>query len=207
VAPSYAASVVARLKEWPAHTLTVLPAIVIVWLGMWAARRRVLEDLAPNRRLLRRVAAGGLGVAILGGLPLSIASAGMVRADAQTLSLMTYLQQISGMFGGAGYVALAGLAARRLMDARSGPIAGRAAGLLTALGQRSLSGYLFQSLAWLLLFAPFTLALGDRLGSRLLTGLVVALLVWVVSLLGSGLLERRGQRGPAEHLLRRLVYG
>jgi uncharacterized protein len=31
-----------RLVEWPVHTLTVLPFIVVVWLGIWAAQHRIL---------------------------------------------------------------------------------------------------------------------------------------------------------------------
>ena len=38
-ATSFASSVVLRLHEWPRHTLTVLPFIMIVWLGIWAACR------------------------------------------------------------------------------------------------------------------------------------------------------------------------
>jgi hypothetical protein len=38
------------------HTLTVIPAIFIVSLGMWAAERRLLEDPARHGALLRRIA-------------------------------------------------------------------------------------------------------------------------------------------------------
>ncbi|MEK8173538.1 hypothetical protein NKH77_45315 [Streptomyces sp. M19] len=57
-ASDYAASVVDRLGEWPVHTLTVMPFIVIVWLGAWAARHRILEDPARHRRLLVATAVG-----------------------------------------------------------------------------------------------------------------------------------------------------
>jgi uncharacterized membrane protein YeiB len=80
-------------------------------------------------------------------------------------------------------------------------------GSVAALGQRSLSGYLFQSVAWLLLLSPYTLALGQRFGSPLLTAVGVALLVWLTSLAGAHLLDRRSLRGPAESVLRRLTYG
>jgi uncharacterized membrane protein YeiB len=70
-----------------------------------------------------------------------------------------------------------------------------------------LSGYLFQSVAWLVLLAPFTLALGDRAGSPAAAGLVVAAAVWLVSVLLAALLDRRGRAGPAERVLRRLTYG
>ena len=52
-AASYPESVLARLTEWPATVLTMLPFILFVWMGAWAARRRILEEPARHRRLLR----------------------------------------------------------------------------------------------------------------------------------------------------------
>lgn len=158
-ASDYLASIADRLGEWPTHTLTVVPFIVIAWLGMWAARRRVLEELTRHRALLRWTAALGLGIATAGGLPAALVSAGWLHVDEPTANLILMLHGASGMFAGPGYAALFGLVALRVT--RPGPVVGA----LSALGQRSLSGYLFQSVAWLLLLAPFTLALGQRLGN------------------------------------------
>jgi uncharacterized membrane protein YeiB len=205
VAPSYLASVVARLQEWVPHTLTVLPSIFIVALGMWAAERELLEDVRRHTRLLRRVAIVGLSSAVLGAVPLALVYAGIAHADAQTLALASYLHKVSGMFGGAGYAALLGLLAGRLTHA--GTTAKRIGAALSALGERSLSGYLFQSLAWLTLLPPYTLALASRFGSPLLTALTLAVVVWVASVLGATALRRRSWRGPAEVVLRRLTYG
>jgi uncharacterized membrane protein YeiB len=80
------------------------------------------------------------------------------------------------------------------------------AGLMAALGRRSLSGYLFQSVAWLLLLSPYTLSLATRFHSPLATGLVAALFVWLASLLWAGALDRTARPGPAEAILRRLIY-
>ncbi|TNH29927.1 DUF418 domain-containing protein [Micromonospora orduensis] len=200
-APDYLASVVHRLGEWPMHTLTVVPFIVIAWLGMWAARRRVLEDLARHRTLLARTAVLGLGVAVAGGLPAGLLSAGWLPVDKPTAGLILTLHGASGMFAGPGYVAVFGLIALRV--GRPGPVVGA----LAALGQRSLSGYLFQSVAWLLLLAPFTLALGQRLGDPTVSGVLIAVTIWLVSVLVARLLDKRGQAGPAETVLRRLAYG
>src|SRR5690606_24274798 len=54
--------------------------------------------------------------------------------------------------------------------------------------------------------APFTLDLGRRSGSPAVTGLVVAVAVWLVTVLIAVLLDRREQAGPAETVLRRLTY-
>jgi uncharacterized protein len=206
VAPSYLASIVARLHEWPMHTLTVLPAIFIVCLGMWAAERRMLEDPARHGALVRRIAVVCLSVAVAGGVPLALVHLGLVQADARTLSLISYLHKVSGMFGGPGYVALFALVAPWVSRNATSAVA-RIAGALAALGARSLSAYLLQSLAWQLLLPPYTLSLASRFGSSFLTALVVAVLVWLASVIGAAWLERRAWSGPAEMLLRRLVYG
>ncbi|MEU1363170.1 DUF418 domain-containing protein [Micromonospora zamorensis] len=200
-ASGYLASILDRLGEWPTHTMTVVPFIVIAWLGMWAARRHVLEELARHRTMLTWTAILGLGVAIAGGLPAALLSAGWLDVDKPTASLILMLHGASGMFAGPGYVAVFGLIALRVT--RPGPVVGA----LSALGQRSLSGYLFQSVAWLLLLAPFTLDLGQRLGNPTVSGLLIAVAVWLVTVLIAFRLDRRGQAGPAEIVLRRLTYG
>ncbi|WP_448331876.1 DUF418 domain-containing protein [Streptomyces sp. DSM 41534] len=206
-APDYAASVADRLGEWPIHTLTVLPFIVIVWLGAWAARRGVLEDPARHRRLLIRTAVIGLGIAFAGGAPIGLVSAGFVHVDGATADAFLTLYEVSGQYGGPGYVALFGLLALRLSKGRSGSRPKLPVAALAALGQRSLSGYLCQSLAWVLLLSPFTLALGERTGSPTLTACLSAILVWLTTVAGAYALQRRSLPGPAEKLLRRLTYG
>ncbi|OPF83120.1 hypothetical protein VT50_0205225 [Streptomyces antioxidans] len=208
-APDYATSVADRLGEWPLHTLTVLGFFIIVWLGAWAARRGILEDPARHRRLLVRTAVAALGIAFAGGVPIGLVSGGFIHVDGATADAFLSLYEVSGQFGGPGYVALFGLLALRLSKSRSAsgrklPVAVEA---LTALGQRSLSGYLLQSLAWVLLLSPFALALGERTGSPTLAACLSAVLVWLATVAGSHLLQRRSLPGPAEKLLRRLTYG
>jgi uncharacterized membrane protein YeiB len=78
---------------------------------------------------------------------------------------------------------------------------------LAALGQRSLSGYLFQSVAWLVLVPPFAIALGAHVESPTFAAAGSALAVWLISVAAADLMRRHGYRGPAELLLRRLTYG
>jgi uncharacterized membrane protein YeiB len=196
----YVNSIVTRLNEWPMHTATVLPAIFIVCLGMCAANRRLLEDLQQHRRFLRTVALVCLPLTFICAVPLALADANIVHADAETHFVMNLLHKVSGMFGGPGYVAAIGLMAADIRD-RSGWI-----GRVIALGRRSLSGYLFQSFAWLMLLAPFTLYLGGTFGAPLSTAAAVAIAVWIVSVYVAGWMEGRAYRGPAEILLRRLMY-
>jgi uncharacterized protein len=207
VARDYFTSIHARLAEWPIHTATVLPAIVIVWLGMWAAERRLLEAPSAHLPLLGRIAVTALGLAFLGGLPLGLVSAGILHVNAGATSMIVLLHQVSGMFGGPGYVAVAALASHYLSSGQVSNSLRRMAGLVAALGQRSLSGYLFQSIAWMVFLSPYFLALGRRFNDPMLTAIVVAVLTWVASFAGAGMMQRYNYPGPAETLLRRLTYG
>jgi uncharacterized protein len=64
--------------------------------------------------------------------------------------------------------------------------------------------YLAQSVAWLLLLEPYTADLGGALGVA--AAAAVGLGVWLVTVVAADLLRRAGRPGPAEALLRRLVY-
>lgn len=195
-ADSYRASIGDRLAEWPAHTLSVLPALVIVWLGIWAARRGILENVEQHRPLLVRTAVVGLGIAVLGGLPYALVAAGALHPAAGTVDLLALLHDVSGEYAGPGSIAALALLGARL--SRTGRV-----GAVAALGQRSLSGYLFQSVCWLVLFAPFAL----DLGGHTVVAVLAALGVWLASVAGAAALQRREHPGPAERVLRELTYG
>ncbi|WP_205325312.1 DUF418 domain-containing protein [Glycomyces sp. YM15] len=202
-APAYLASVGERLAEWPVHTAILLPMILMVWVGAWAGRRRFLEEPERHLPLLRWTAFGGVAVAVAAGMPMALLSGGFLRVGEDTAAAMKLLYETSGFFGGVGYAALFGLLAHALTRRPAGVIVTA----VSALGQRSLSGYLFQSVAWLVLATPFLLGLDERVGSPLLVSQACALAVWALTVVAAYLAHRRGHRGPAETLLRRLTYG
>ncbi|KAA1018240.1 DUF418 domain-containing protein [Pseudonocardia sp. EV170527-09] len=76
---------------------------------------------------------------------------------------------------------------------------------MVALGRRSLSGYLAQSVAFVALFPAWTLGLGA--GLPLWAATLCGAGVWLVTVVVAVVAGRRGHRGPAEVLLRRLTYG
>ena len=76
---------------------------------------------------------------------------------------------------------------------------------LSAVGQRSLTFYLFQSLLLAPLLAAWGLGLAPHLSTA--SAVAVALGVWLLSLPLAVWMDSRGMRGPAEVLLRRMTYG
>jgi uncharacterized protein len=198
--PDPVTAVVERAAAWPVLVpLEAVGLLVPFLLGIVAARRRLLEEPVRHRALLRVVAVAGIGVAAAGGLPLGLTVAGVFPAGADLGPLVT-VHDSTGYLGGPGYAAALALLAARIGQ-RRGPVT-RA---VTAVGQRSLTCYLSQSVVWTLVFAPYALDLGDDLGVTATAGLAIA--TWLATVGLAELMRRKGHRGPAEVLLRRLTYG
>lgn len=184
--------------------ISYLPALLgPALLGTLLARHRVLDEPWRYRPQLRLAAIAGIGASLLGALPIALALSGATALNPfEELGAAT-LHGVTGLAGAVGVLALIGLVlARGGADAvRRGPVANA----LAALGRRSLSGYLAQSLLFVLVFAPYAGGLGATAGTAVAD--LVAVGVWALTLLGAVLLERAGRAGPAETLLRRLTYG
>lgn len=199
---SWAGSIVPRLSEWGFITafsifaFTVPIAILTGW--VWG-RAGLLDRPQDHLPTLRRTALVGLPVAWLGGLPLMLVHLGVVATPDLSWALMG-VHMLSGLAGGLGYAALFGLLAARL-GRSTGPVARSVA----AVGRRSLSAYLWQSLCMAPLLAAWGLGWGGSLGSAAAAG--IAVVIWVLSVVWCTVLERAGRRGPAEVVLRTVTYG
>ncbi len=206
-ADAFGWAVLARLGEWllaQASFPFLGPALLgPALLGTLLARRRVLDEPWRFRPQLRLTAAVGIGVSLLGALPVALDLGGATSLNPFAELGAATLHGVTGLAGAVGVLALIGLVlARGGADAvRRGPVADA----LAALGRRSLSGYLAQSLLFVLVFAPYAGGLGATVGTAVAD--LIAVSVWALTLVLAVVLERRGVPGPAEQLLRRLTYG
>lgn len=216
VEPSFVAASVERFNEWTLYTpitmlLVAMPTIV---LGVWAGHRRLLEEPGTHRPLLRSAAAWGLGAGVLTGLPSALVAAGWVPAGPRLDGALAVLHELGGWAGGIGWAALIALLAARWESrpARTSPhdgtrapvpAPGPAVAAVAAVGERSLSCYLLQSLVFTAVFAPYGLGLGASLGAA--GAAAVAVATWLASVAAAEALRRAGRRGPAEVLVRRLT--
>ena len=116
-----------RVTEWAGGILisSLLSVVAAVALGVWAARYRILDEPAAHRRLLGRVAVGGLLVAVLAGLPLALAAVGVWRPGVGMLLLSGTLHTVGGYAGGLGYAAAFGLLAAGTRGPGSGDAGAR----------------------------------------------------------------------------------
>ncbi|MFY1686874.1 DUF418 domain-containing protein [Plantactinospora sp. WMMB782] len=170
-------------------------------LGLWAGRRRVLEQPQRHRTLLRATAVLGIGAAALGAQPISLVLAGVLsRPDRATLELFGPLHDTTGLLGGLGYAALLSLIALRLQAGRHRPVVDA----IAAVGQRSMTCYLAQSLVWAAVFTPFLLDLSGML--TVATTALLAVTTWLGTVLLADRMRRTGRRGPFEVLIRRFTY-
>ena len=198
---TWAEALVDRATSWPyglvIGVLLVIPGVV---LGMWVARRRVLDEPESHRTLLWRFSLIATVVSVLGALPAVLLELGTwSNTDPVTVLTASVVQPLTGYAGG---IALVGFIALIALSVADRP--GRLTTAVQALGQRSMSMYLFQTLVWVAVFAPFGMGLEDRTG--LAGATVVAIATWVVSVIIADLMRRAGYRGPAEIMLRRLSY-
>ncbi|WP_368857780.1 DUF418 domain-containing protein [Nonomuraea sp. MG754425] len=196
-----AEALITRLQGWPyVLVIGVVSVVPGVLLGMWAARRRVLDEPARNRSLLTRTAVITTALSVVGAFPAGLIQVGAwAQPPAAATWVAALAQPLTGYLGGIGMAAIIGLIAIAADRRRN-----RLTTAVEALGQRSMSLYLFQSVAFLAVFHPYGLGLQDDLG--LVGAMGVATATWLISLLLADVMRRTGHRGPAEILLRRLTY-
>jgi uncharacterized protein len=203
-----------RVLEWVHGSIigaifSLVPALLI---GVWAARRRLLDEPQRHQRLLLRVAVLGVSLATVGGLPWALVRTSWWEPPSDAVALLAgVVQTLTGYAGGMGYAAIAGLVAIRAaggsgtgVDAapkRPGPVILA----LAACGQRSMTCYLLQSVVFVAVLAAYGGGLGNRLGLTEIA--MLAIVTWALTVLLAQVMSRRGYRGPAEVFLRRLTYG
>ncbi|WP_278314434.1 DUF418 domain-containing protein [Lolliginicoccus levis] len=202
----YFATAVTRVVFW--GILSILQGIVslavpiAILLGIWAARHRILEQPGQHLRLLRITAITGIATGWAGGAFAASAKLGAWEPTETMRGAIELVQLSTGLAGGVGYVALFGLLGHWLQPRAPLGMVGTA---ITAVGKRSLSCYLAQSILCAPILAAWGLGLGEHLHSASMAAYAIA--VWVIIAAWAYWLERGGKQGPFEKLLRGRVYG
>ena len=167
-------------------------------IGYIWAREGVLASVSAHRRtLVAWVVIAGVIIVFIG-LPWGLAAAGVVPTELEPVFFM--LNQAFGFLTGPGILAVLALLTENLNNRVP-----RWAYAFVALGKRSMSGYIAQSVFFIILVTPAGFGLG---GDASVSGkLGIGLLVFVLTLLLTALLEAWGKPGPFEWAHRRLAYG
>lgn len=196
-AGTFAETTRAHLALWPLYQgfMVLLQGSLVgamFCLGLWAGRRRLLENVAGQAGRWTNVRTWGLGI----GLPLQLISGWLAlrpgAGDAELAGALV-LQYLSAPVMSAGIVAAVGLL----------PV-GSWVRLIEPDGRMSLSVYLGESLALTVLAVGWGFGLMG-LGAAATLGVAVG--TWLVLLAGSHAWLHAGLgQGPAERVLRALTY-
>ncbi|WP_342319243.1 DUF418 domain-containing protein [Corynebacterium mayonis] len=176
----------------------------LVLLGYVWAREGVLVDVDKHRRTLVTWTVIAAVAIAASGIPLALAALQIIDP---AFELPFYVSNTGvGLLTGPGILAALALASAPLQRRIN---AGQPAPAWTypflALGKRSMSGYLMQSVLFILLCMPFTLGIGVT--ATITERTAVAVVVWLITLILASVLEAAGRQGPFEQLHRRLSYG
>jgi uncharacterized protein len=109
-----------RLVEWPMTPVGLLAVVSPVLVGIWSARRRVLDDVPAHRRLLVRTAWTGITIGIVGGVGMALATVTAWAPPYPVVAVLSWLQILTGVPAGLGYAAVIARAADRLGRRRRG---------------------------------------------------------------------------------------
>lgn len=173
----------------------------LVAVGMMIQRAGWIDHPEDHLPQLKKVFVTGMVVNVLSALPVAL-----IVLDAWAPSKPLWIGAVAltllgGMYAGLGYICGFALLAHRLrrFGRRGVP------GALAAVGERSLTSYLLQSIIMAPLLTAWGFGLGERMGYLAAFG--VAFGTWLVTVFVAVLLDKAGKRGPFEVLLRRLTYG
>lgn len=185
-------------------TFPVISILPLVLLGFVWGRERVMEDVDKYAKRLWAWVVVTLFVVVCVGVPFGLSSLGVLPHEWEPGFAL--LNQAFGRLTGPGILAAVMLAMRPVQRrvAEGAPIPGWLAAF-NALGKRSMTGYLGQTLILFPLTSVFLLGIGHDF--PIAGQMALATGVWLVTLLAAWLMERRGIPGPFEKLHRTLSYG
>lgn len=200
---NYLLSAAIRLGFWLTNVIFIGGAFGLmgpVLIGVLLARSGLVDRPWDHRRRLAMIAATGVVLGVVGGLPHALHVAGWWDAPLGLAYLAASTHALVGVAAGLAYICLFCLVAVALRG-RPTPVVLRP---LAATGERSLTSYLLQSVALAPLMSAWGFGLGASLGSAEAYALAIG--VWLGTVVIATALAAAGNRGPFEILLRRLTY-
>ncbi|EET78013.1 hypothetical protein CORTU0001_0936 [Corynebacterium tuberculostearicum SK141] len=187
-----------------ATPIIVLMYLPVMLVGFVWARQSVLADVPSHRPTLLRWVAVAVIITVVIGALWSLSTLGVI--EQRWANAANNANAFIGVFTGPGILAGLALLLQPVQERLSaGAPLPTVLWPFAALGKRSMSGYVGQSILFFFLVHPFTLNFGHDLGAFGQAALAFA--VWLVTLIGACVLEVFDLRGPFEAVHRRLSYG
>ncbi|RRS01879.1 DUF418 domain-containing protein [Glycomyces terrestris] len=202
--PPYLDQIFTGLIASPVGTLALVltgsffPLIIA---GMMLQRSGWLNHPEAHLPQLKKVFVSGMVVNVVSSLGVALIALGAWEPSRALWIAAVYATLIGGMYAGLGYICGFALLAHRLRGSGRRGLPGA----LAAVGERSLTSYLLQSIIMAPLLTAWGLGLGEDMGYLAAFGFAFA--TWALTVVIAVLMDKAGKRGPFEVLLRRLTYG
>ena len=181
----------------PLFNHLMFPIIPAVYMGIWLGRKNALIQADQNVGLLKKLTLWGLGISLLGAMPHVLVN-DILFPELFTAGLTYGLHMITGLGAGYGYAGLFGLLGVAIQKR------GIIIESIAAMGKRSLTFFVTQECLIVIAMSPVALNLGGHLN---LTGSVIlALIIWIVTLAAAYVMEEKQIAGPLEKALRNRTY-
>jgi uncharacterized membrane protein YeiB len=175
--------------------------VPLILAGILLQRSGWLDHPEEHLPQLKKVFVTGMIVNVASALPVALVGLGVWEPAKGMYQFAIGLTLLGGLYAGIGYICGFALLAHRLrgFGRRGVP------GALAAVGERSLTSYLLQSIIMAPLLTAWGFGLGEDMGYLAAYGFAFG--TWLTTVFVAVLLDKAGKRGPFEVLLRRLTYG
>lgn len=204
VQPTYVDQLHHAVEVLGAHAFPTLSILPLVLLGFVWGRERVMQDVDGYAGRLWAWVTVMVLVILFVGIPFGLSSVGVLPYSWEPG--FAILNLAFGRLTGPGILAAVMLAMRPVQRRiNEGATVPGWLAAFNALGKRSMTGYLGQTLILFPLTSVFLLGIGHDF--PIAGQMALATGVWLVTLLTAWLMERRGIPGPFEKLHRTMSYG
>ncbi|PGE11480.1 glyoxalase [Bacillus toyonensis] len=172
----------------------ILPSII---LGLWIAKYKLLIKPEQQLKKLYFITTIGLAISLIGALPLSFIGT-IWYPTVFTAGMINGIHILTGIAGGLAYATGFGIIGSRLKNPGYFSLA------LIALGKRSLTFFVLNEALLVIFLSPVAFDLGGHVSNAFAA--LIAICIWILSVIVALIMEKNNLNGPLEILLRRLVY-
>ncbi|HDR6311328.1 TPA: DUF418 domain-containing protein [Bacillus cereus] len=172
----------------------ILPSVI---LGLWIAKYQLLIKPEQHLKKLYLITSIGLTISLIGALPLSFIGT-IWYPSVFTAGIINGIHILTGITGGLAYATGFGIIGSRLKNPGYFSLS------LIALGKRSLTFFVLNEALLVIFLSPVAFDLGGSISNALAA--LIAVSIWISSVVLASIMEKNNLNGPLEILLRRLVY-
>ncbi|WP_075307538.1 DUF418 domain-containing protein [Bacillus wiedmannii] len=197
---TYLSTTMLRLLFFPIIPVLIhfmFPILPSVILGLWIARYQLLIKPEQHLKKLYFITIIGLAISLIGAFPLSFI--GTIWYPSLFIAgMINGIHILTGIVGGLAYATGFGIIGSRLKNLGYFSLS------LIALGKRSLTFFVLNEALLVILLSPVAFDLGGHVSNALAA--LVAISIWILSVILATIMEKNNLNGPLEILLRRLIY-